>query len=122
LHPEADVPASPAPERSNVVEVTDESFAADVLGADRPVFVDFWAPSCGPCKAVDKLLGELEAEHGGRLAFVKVNIDEHPARAAELGVLSIPTVILFAGGERHEAVVGARPREYFEQTFARWLG
>jgi thioredoxin 1 len=104
-----------------VLEVTDESFAADVLGADRPVFVDFWAPWCGPCKGVDKVLGDLEAEHGERLRFVKVNIDRHPARAAELGVLSIPTVILFAAGERQETVVGARPRAFFEETFARWL-
>jgi thioredoxin 1 len=105
-----------------VIDITDESFAVDVLGADRPVFVDFWAPWCGPCRGVEKVLGELEALHGERLAFVKVNIDEHPGRAAELGVLSIPTVILFAQGERQESVVGARPRAYFEQTFARWLG
>jgi thioredoxin 1 len=105
-----------------MVEVTDESFAADVLGADRPVLVDFWAPWCGPCKGVEKVLGELEAEHGDRLAFVKVNIDDHPARASELGVLSIPTVILFEAGERQETVVGARPRAYFEEKLARWLG
>jgi thioredoxin 1 len=105
-----------------MVEVTDESFAADVLGADRPVLVDFWAPWCGPCKGVEKVLGELEAEHGDRLAFVKVNIDDHPARASELGVLSIPTVILFEAGERQETVVGARPRAYLEEKLARWLG
>ena len=104
-----------------MVEVTDESFAADVLEADRPVLVDFWAPWCGPCKGVEKVLGELEAEHGERVTVVKVNIDEHPARAAELGVLSIPTVILFERGERQETVVGARPRGYFEEKFARWL-
>jgi thioredoxin 1 len=104
-----------------MVEVTDESFAADVLGADRPVFVDFWAPWCGPCKGVEKVLGDLEAEHGERIRFVKMNIDEQPARAAELGVLSIPTVILFDGGERQETVVGARPRGHFEEKFGRWL-
>jgi thioredoxin 1 len=104
-----------------VVEVTDESFAADVLGAERPVFVDFWAPWCGPCKGVEKVLDELAAEHGERIGFVKMNIDEHPARAAELGVLSIPTVILFEGGERQETVVGARPRSHFEEKFGRWL-
>ena len=104
-----------------MVEVTEESFAADVLGADRPVFVDFWAPCCGPCKGVEKVLAELEAEHGERIGFVKMNIDEHPARAAGLGVLSIPTVILFEGGERQETVVGVRPRSYFEEKFGRWL-
>jgi thioredoxin 1 len=115
------VPALPAPERDNVVEVTDESFADEVLRSDRPVLVDFWAPWCGPCKAVGRVLDELEAEHGDRLAFAKVNIDEHPLRAAELGVLSIPTVILFEGGGRKESVVGARPRAHFEKTFAAWL-
>lgn len=104
-----------------MVEVTDESFADDVLAADRPVIVDFWAPWCGPCKAVGRVLDELEAEHGNQLAFVKMNIDEHPLRAAELGVLSIPTVILFEGGDRQESVVGARPRSHFEKSFARWL-
>ena len=111
----------PAPERDNVVEVTDAGFAEDVLCADRPVVVDFWAPWCGPCKAVGRVLEELEAEHGERLAFVKVNIDEHPQQAAGLGVLSIPTVILFDGGAARERVVGARPRTHFEKTFAAWL-
>jgi thioredoxin 1 len=105
-----------------VVAVTDESFAEDVLAADQPVVVDFWAPWCGPCKAVDAVLAELEESHGDRLAFVKVNIDDHPRRAAELGVLSIPTVMLFEGGERRETVVGVRPRAHFEKTLAAWLG
>ena len=102
-------------------EVTDASFARDVLDAGQPVVVDFWAPWCGPCKAVEKLLGDLEAEHGERVSFVKVNIDDEPRHAAEHGVLSIPTVILFAGGEARASVVGARSRSHFEQAFADWL-
>jgi thioredoxin 1 len=104
-----------------VREVTDASFPDDVLAAGQPVLVDFWAPWCGPCHAVEKTLAELEAEHRDRLCVVKVNIDEQPERAAELGVLSIPTVILFEGGVPRATVVGARPRSHFEQTFADWL-
>jgi thioredoxin 1 len=105
-----------------VVEITDESFARDVLEADGPVVVDFWAPWCGPCKGVEKVLGELEAEHGERISFVKMNIDDHPERASELGVLSLPTVIVFEAGEQQTTVVGVRPRAFFEEKLAQWLG
>ena len=91
-----------------VFEVTDETFAADVLEADRPVVVDFWAPWCGPCTAVGRALEELEANHGERVAFATVNIDEHPLSAADHGVLSLPTVILFAG-RNGAADGGGRP-------------
>jgi thioredoxin len=107
---------------TGVVEVSDETFAAQVLEADRPVVVDFWAPWCGPCKAVERTLTELEAEHGDRIRFATVNIDDHPLNAAQHGVLSLPTVILFEGGAARETVVGSRPRGYFEKQFAAWLG
>ena len=104
-----------------MVEVTDETFRAAVLEADRPVIVDFWAPWCGPCKAIGKALEELEAEHGERVGFAMVNIDDHPSNAAEYGVLSLPTVILFEGGAARETVVGSRSRSYFERSFAPWF-
>jgi len=105
-----------------MLEVTDETFAAEVLGAEKPVVVDFWAPWCSPCKAVGKALEELEAEHGDQVAFATVNIDDHPLNAATHGVLSLPTVILFEGGQARQSVVGARPRAHFEKQFAPWLG
>jgi thioredoxin 1 len=104
-----------------VLEVTDASFAAAVLGAERPVIVDFWAPWCGPCTAVGKALEELEARHGDRVGFATVNVDEHPLSAADHNVLSLPTVILFAAGVPQMTVVGARSRSHFEQQFAGWL-
>jgi thioredoxin 1 len=103
-------------------EVTDASFEHDVLRASGPVVVDFWAPWCGPCRAVHPILEQLAESSSGRVAFAKLNIDENPEAAARFGVLSIPTVILFEGGEPRETVIGARPRGHFERAFAPWLG
>ena len=101
-------------------EVTDASFEADVLQASKPVVVDFWAPWCGPCRAVAPILEQLAGEQPG-ITFASVNIDENPSYASRFGVLSIPTVILFEGGEPQRALVGARPRGHFEQAFGAWL-
>jgi thioredoxin 1 len=103
-----------------VKEVTDETFEADVLQADGPVVVDFWAPWCGPCRAVAPILEQL-AEQAPTISFTKVNIDDNPNYASRYGVLSIPTVILFENGEPQQTVIGARPRSYFENAFGNWL-
>jgi thioredoxin 1 len=105
----------------NVREVTDDTFQREVLESERPVVVDFWAPWCGPCRAVEPVLAELEHEHEARVAFAKLNIDENVETAARFGVLSIPTVIVFAGGRPEETVVGARSRSHYERALARWL-
>jgi thioredoxin len=99
-------------------EVTDESFEADVLRSQRPVAVDFWAPWCGPCRAVTAVLEELASERGD-VEFVKLDIDENPATASRYDVLSIPTVIVFAAGEPREVVIGSRSTDHFRQALAR---
>lgn len=101
--------------------MTDATFGADVLGSDEPVVVDFWAPWCGPCRAVAPILEGLSERYGERVRFAKVNIDENPVAASHYGVLSIPTAILFEDGEPQETVVGARPQGHYERAWARWL-
>jgi thioredoxin 1 len=104
-----------------VKEVTDSTFEAEVLQVEGPVVVDFWAPWCGPCRAIAPILEQF-AEEKPAITFTKVNIDDNPGYASRYGVLSIPTVILFENGEPQETIVGARPRSHFEHVWERWLG
>ena len=97
--------------------VTDETFDAEVLGSERPVVVDFWAPWCGPCKAIEPALDDLAALHAG-VEFVKLDIERNQRTADRFGVLSLPTVMLFQDGEARETVYGARSKKHFEKTFA----
>jgi len=101
-------------------EVTDASFEQDVLRAGKPVVVDFWAPWCGPCRAVTPVLEQLAGETE-KVEFVKLDIDENPVSASRYDVLSIPTVILFSDGAAAETLVGARPADAFRRAFARYL-
>lgn len=98
--------------------VTDATFDTEVLASELPVLVDFWAPWCGPCKAIEPHLEAIEAASRGRLRLVRLNLDENLGVPSRYGVLSLPTVILFAGGEPRETVVGARSRSHYERVFA----
>ena len=104
-----------------VKEITDATFEQDVLGAGAPVVVDFWAPWCGPCRAIHPIMEQLAEEHAGRVEFTKLNIDENPSAASRFDVFSIPSVILFEDGEARETLIGARPRAHYERAFAPWL-
>ena len=104
-----------------MLTVTDETFDERVLRSDGPVVVDFWAPWCHPCKAVSRVLEELEAESSRRVAFAKLDIDANPGIAGRYDVLSIPTVMVFEDGEPRTTVTGARPRRHFERMLEPWL-
>lgn len=88
-------------------QVSESQFADEVLGADVPVLVDFWAEWCGPCKAIAPVLDEISSEMAGKVKIVKVNVDENPNVAAQYGIRSIPTMILFKNGEAADMKVGA---------------
>jgi len=90
--------------------VTDASFGSDVLSASGPVLVDFWAEWCTPCKAIAPALEEISNELGERVTIAKMNIDENPEAPSRYGVMSIPTMILFKGGEPAATKIGAEPK------------
>ena len=95
---------------ANVTEVTDQSFEQEVLKSSSVVLIDFWAPWCGPCKAIAPVVEELAGVYGERLKVVKMNVDDNPQTPSKYGVRGIPTLILFKGGSVAQQIVGAGPK------------
>ena len=103
------------------IDVTTADFDSVVLGADKPVLVDFWAEWCGPCRMISPVLEELDAEYGDKLTVAKVNVDNEPDLAMRFNVTGIPLVGVFQGGELVKQLVGARPKASYVEELAEYL-
>lgn len=99
-----------------IMEVSDESFDADVLESETPVLVDFWAPWCGPCRAIHPMIQELSDDFGDQLTFTKCNVDENPITPSKYGIKAIPTLIFFKGGAVVEQITGAIAKAKLEEV------
>jgi len=108
-------------EGTNLTVVTDDNFKKEVLEAEQPTLVDFWASWCGPCKMIAPIFEELSNQYAGKVKFAKVNVDENPKTPANYGVRGIPTLILFKGGAAVEQVVGAVPKSQLENMVKKGL-
>ena len=106
---------------SSAAAVTDASFDQDVLKSDLPVLIDFWAPWCGPCRMVAPIVDEIATEFEGKIKVFKLNTDENPNVASQYGIRSIPTLMLFKGGQKVDTVVGAVPKTTLSSTISKYL-
>ena len=100
---------------SNIIETDDSNFESEVLKAEIPVLVDFWAPWCGPCKAIAPILEQISDELGDKIKIVKVNVDDNQKYAVDFGIKSIPTLLIFNKGELKNQIIGAIPKAEIEK-------
>jgi len=106
----------------NITEVTDSSFEQVVLKSDLPVLVDFWAPWCGPCRAIAPVVEELSKDYGKKLKIAKCNVDDNPKTPGKYGIRAIPTLIIFKGGEVSEQITGAVAKSQITAAIDKALG
>lgn len=104
-----------------IVELNNSSFETEVLKSNKPVLVDFWAPWCGPCKALAPVIDEISNEYADKLKVGKVNVDDNPEISMQYGIRSIPTLIVFKDGEVFEQVIGAVPKSEIEKVVQKAL-
>ena len=106
---------------ARITQATDATFEQEVLKAELPVLVDFWAPWCGPCHMVAPVIEEIAETYSGKLKVAKVNVDENPAVSSRYQIMSIPTLILFKNGQPVDSLIGALPRNQLERFLSRHL-
>ena len=106
---------------AGIVNLSTSTFDETVTGSDTPVVVDFWAEWCGPCKSIAPILGELSADLDGQVTIAKVNVDDNPDLAMRYNVMSIPTLLVFDGGEVHKRLVGAKGKSQLLQELDEFL-
>jgi thioredoxin 1 len=103
------------PMSEDLIHVSDGNFDQEILKSDQPALVDFWAPWCGPCQRIAPIIDELAKEYKGRVKVAKINVDESRKVATDLGVMSIPTLILFKGGQIVDKIVGLAPKDRLKE-------
>ena len=100
----------------NILDVSDSTFDSEVLKSDIPVLVDFWAPWCGPCKAIGPVIEEISKDYEGKVKFLKCNVDDNPATPGNFGIRAIPTLLIFKGGEKLDQIVGMVDKAKIEES------
>jgi len=105
----------------NVLQVTDDTFDAEVLKSETPVLVDFWASWCGPCRAIAPVVEELSEQYAGKIKVAKLNVDESPKTPGQYGIRAIPTLIMFKGGQVADQITGAVSKSHIEQALQKLL-